>query len=57
MTDKASTRMPKLARDDEPVSALIDGELDARGAEFVIRRVAGDDELRVRWQRFHAVRA
>jgi sigma-E factor negative regulatory protein RseA len=57
MTDKASTRKPNLTRDDEPVSALVDGELDARGAEFVIRRVAGDDELGLRWQRFHVVRA
>lgn len=57
MTDKASTRKPNLTRDDEPVSALVDGELDARGAAFVIRRVAGDDELRRRWQRFHVVRA
>jgi sigma-E factor negative regulatory protein RseA len=44
-------------RDDEPVSALVDGELDARGAAFVIRRIAGDDGLSRRWHRFHIVRA
>jgi negative regulator of sigma E activity len=44
-------------RDDEPLSALVDGELDARGSEFLIRRVAGDDGLSRRWHRFHLVRA
>lgn len=57
MTEQESTRNPNEVRDDEPVSALVDGELDPRGADFVIRRVAGDDELRLRWHRFHLVRA
>lgn len=55
--ESRSTPIPGPDRDAEPVSALVDGELDARGAAFLIRRVGRDDGLRRRWQRFHLVRA
>lgn len=40
----------------EPISQLVDGELSQREAEFLIRRVASDDEARSAWQRLHLVR-
>jgi len=46
-----------MQRSDEPISALADGELDTRGAEFLIRRIGRDGELNRRWQRIHLVRA
>lgn len=41
----------------ESVSALIDGELSPGDSDAVIKMVAGDDELRARWTRYHAGRA
>jgi negative regulator of sigma E activity len=41
----------------EPVSALVDGELDARGADFLLRRLGDDEEMHRHWQRCHLVRA
>jgi len=44
-------------RNNEPVSALVDGELDPKGAAFLIRRLSDDPHMHERWQRFHLVRA
>lgn len=41
----------------ESLSALTDGELDGKGAEFLIRRIGSDAELNGQWQRFHLFRA
>lgn len=41
----------------EPVSALVDGELDQEGADFVLRRLGDDEEMHRHWQRCHLVRA
>ena len=41
----------------EPVSALVDGELDAEGARFLLRRLADDKDMHRHWQRCHLVRA
>ncbi|MDX1625699.1 MAG: sigma-E factor negative regulatory protein [Wenzhouxiangellaceae bacterium] len=41
----------------ERMSALADGELDRESTDFLLRRTAGDDGLRRRWDRIHMVRA
>lgn len=46
-----------MERNDEPISALADDELDGRGAEFLIRRISTDPALELRWQRIHLLRA
>ena len=44
-------------RASETISALVDGELDPRGSEFLIRRIAEDSGMSRQWQRFHLLRA
>lgn len=44
-------------RNNEPISALVDGELDPKGAAFLIRRLSDDPHMHQQWQRFHMVRA
>src|SRR6056297_2270315 len=44
-------------RNNEPISALVDGELDTKGAAFLIRRLSDDPQMHHQWQRFHLVRA
>ncbi|MDT8449322.1 MAG: sigma-E factor negative regulatory protein [Wenzhouxiangellaceae bacterium] len=46
-----------MDRNNEPISALVDGEIDRRGADFLIRRLADDEEMQRVWQRFHSQRA
>lgn len=46
-----------LERNNEPISALVDGELDPKGAAFLIRRLSEDQHMHHKWQRFHLVRA
>jgi sigma-E factor negative regulatory protein RseA len=41
----------------ENLSSLMDGELDRRGRRFLLRRLAGDEELKSSWARMHTVRA
>ncbi len=41
----------------ESLSAFCDGELAADEARFLLRRLAQDSELQVRWRRVHRVRA
>lgn len=41
----------------EHLSSLIDGEMDRKGRKFLVRRLAGDAELRGVWNRMHTVRA
>jgi len=41
----------------ENLSSLIDGELDRKGRKFLIRRLAGDAEMKASWNRMHTVRA
>lgn len=41
----------------ENLSCLMDGELDRRGRRFLLRRLAGDPELKASWSRMHMVRA
>jgi len=41
----------------EPVYALVDGELDTTGAQFLLRRLAEDEGMQEHWQRCHLVRA
>ena len=48
---------PEDGRAGETISALVDGELDPRGSEFLIRRIAEDAGMNRRWQRFHLLRA
>jgi len=45
------------ARDEEALSALVDGELERAPAEFLIRRLADDAATQSAWQRFHLQRA
>ena len=40
----------------EHMSALVDGELEARTATEIIDVLIKDDELRMRWSRYHMVR-
>ncbi len=41
----------------EQISCLMDGELERSGSEFLVRRLAADDELSGQWQRYHHIRA
>lgn len=41
----------------EHLSCLVDGELDRKGRKFLLRRLAGDAELKSQWNRMHTVRA
>lgn len=40
----------------EQLSALMDGELERDQVRFVLKRLAGSDELPQRWERYHLVR-
>jgi sigma-E factor negative regulatory protein RseA len=40
----------------EQLSALMDGELERDQARFLIKRIATDNELPMRWSRYHVVR-
>lgn len=42
---------------EDPLDLLADGELDAKEAGFVMRRLLSDDAARNRWERLHLVRA
>ena len=39
----------------EQLSVLMDGEIDVREAEFTLRRLAKDAELKARWERYHLI--
>ncbi|HXH04394.1 MAG TPA: sigma-E factor negative regulatory protein [Candidatus Competibacteraceae bacterium] len=39
----------------EQLSALVDGECKAHELELALRRLAKDEELKARWQRYHLV--
>ncbi|AKS42445.1 sigma-E factor negative regulatory protein [Wenzhouxiangella marina] len=41
----------------EHLSSLMDGELDAQGREFVLRRLSSDAGMSATWRRYHLVRA
>ena len=41
----------------ENLSSLMDGELDRKGRKFLLRRLAGDADMKARWNRLHTVRA
>jgi sigma-E factor negative regulatory protein RseA len=41
---------------DEQLSALVDGELGREQTRFLLRRVAADPALPVRWERYHVAR-
>lgn len=58
MTHKFESRETRTVdRNDEIISALVDGELDPKGAAFLIRRLSDDSHMHDQWQRFHLVRA
>lgn len=41
----------------ENLSSLMDGELDRKGRKFLLRRLAGDADMKASWNRLHTVRA
>lgn len=41
----------------EQLSCLMDGELDPKAQDFLLRRLAGDTGMSQRWRRYHLVRA
>lgn len=49
--------IPQVDRNNEPLSALVDGELDFNGADFLLRRLSDDPHMHRQWQRFYMVRA
>lgn len=58
MTHQPESRETEsVDRNDEHISALVDGELDPKGSAFLIRRLSDDPHMHYRWQRFHLVRA
>lgn len=59
MNDRADRSEQTLSSNSsyEPVSALVDGELDSGGAEFLLRRLTTDEGMHEHWQRCHLVRA
>ena len=54
---KTSTKHSDAELHLESLSAFCDGELAADEARFLLRRLAQDSELQVRWRRVHQVRA
>ena len=58
MTNQPESRETKpVDRNNEHISALVDGELDPKGAAFLVRRLSDDPHMHHQWQRFHLVRA
>lgn len=58
MTNQTDPRETKTVdRNDEHISALVDGELDPKGAAFLLRRLSDDPHMHHQWQRFHLLRA
>lgn len=45
-----------LERNNEQLSALMDGELNRRESEFLVRRLVGDHQLQLDWNRYHLAR-
>ncbi|MEN1727072.1 MAG: sigma-E factor negative regulatory protein [Pseudomonadota bacterium] len=41
----------------ENLSCLMDGELDAEGRQFLLRRLSNDTSMTLTWRRYHLVRA
>jgi sigma-E factor negative regulatory protein RseA len=41
----------------QQLSALLDGELDAQRARFLLRRIGNDEQLQASWSRWHLTRA
>lgn len=41
----------------EHLSCLMDGEIDRKAQQFLLRRLSTDPELGARWQRYHLVRS
>jgi sigma-E factor negative regulatory protein RseA len=41
----------------EKISCLVDGELERSGCDFLVRRMASDEELTCYWRRYHVIRA
>jgi len=41
----------------ENLSCLMDGELEADGQRFMVRRLANDTSMTMAWRRYHLVRA
>lgn len=39
----------------EQISALVDGELDSEEQEFLLRRLAQDQDLQSKWDRYHLI--
>ncbi|MBY6205578.1 RseA family anti-sigma factor [Halomonas denitrificans] len=46
-----------MERNNEHLSALVDGELDRRESAFLLRRLTTDAELQDDWTRYHMTRA
>lgn len=58
MTTETNSRDSEFVeRNNEPISALVDGELDPKAATFLVRRLSADRHMHHQWQRFHMVRA
>lgn len=58
MNDPNKTQeTPAVDRNNEPISALIDGELEPKAADFLIRRLSDDEKMHQYWQRGHLIRA
>ncbi len=41
----------------EKLSCLVDGELERSGCDFLLRRIASDEELTRHWRSYHLIRA
>jgi len=41
----------------EKISCLVDGELERSGCDFLVRRMASDEELTRHWRSYHVIRA
>ena len=60
MADRTAIR-PLISDSSDPpvaatqISAIVDGELEGREVDLVVRRLLRDDEARMRWQRYHLI--
>lgn len=52
-----SLEVSTLERNNEHLSALVDGELDRRESVFLLRRLSSDQAMQDDWSRYHLIRA
>lgn len=55
MNEKSMNEKDMTEKVNEQISALVDGELGSEEQEFLIRRLAQDETLQGKWDRYHLI--